>query len=157
MLAQDRLGGGESFGLLFSATWAGAALGPLLLLRRMRDPRRPLYVFEPYAVRGLVDLLPAVVTSIPLAAGALLFYGLSTSTGNVTFSSLIQSRVPEGLRGSAFAFFDLSLSGCAGTGGDCTLRGDPSLLRRVIRSPQLPRRPTWAGGGKPSSGATVAP
>lgn len=29
------------------------------------------------------------------------------STGNVTFSSLIQSRVPEGLRGRAFAGLDL--------------------------------------------------
>lgn len=107
VLAQERLGGGEGFGLLVAAIGAGAALGPLLLLRRIRDPRRPLYVFGPYAVRGLVDLLLAVVTSVPLAAGALLFYGLSTSTGHVTFSSLIQSRVPEGMRGRAFAGFDL--------------------------------------------------
>ena len=107
VLAQDRLGGGEGFGILVAAIGAGAALGPLLLLRRIRDPRRPLYVFGPFAVRGLVDLLLAVVTSIPLAAGALLFYGLSTSTGNVTFSSLIQSRVPVDLRGRAFAGFDL--------------------------------------------------
>jgi len=47
------------------------------------------------------------VTALPLAAGALLFYGLSTSTGNVTFSSLLQSRVPEDLRGRAFAGFDV--------------------------------------------------
>ena len=47
------------------------------------------------------------MTSVPLAAGALLFYGLSTSTGNVTFSSLLQSRVPEGLRGRAFAGYDV--------------------------------------------------
>ncbi len=107
VLAQERLGGGESFGLLVAAIGAGAALGPLLLLRRIRDPRRPLFVFGPYAVRGLVDLVLAVATSIPLAAGALLFYGLSTSTGAVTFSSLIQSRVPEGLRGRAFAGFDV--------------------------------------------------
>lgn len=47
------------------------------------------------------------MTTVPLAAGALLFYGLSTSTGNVTFSSLVQSRVPEDLRGRAFAGFDV--------------------------------------------------
>ncbi len=46
------------------------------------------------------------MTTVPLAAGALLFYGLSTSTGNVTFSSLVQSWVPEDLRGRAFAGFD---------------------------------------------------
>jgi len=107
VLAQDRLGGGSSFGVLVAAIGAGAALGPLLLLRRITDPRRPLFVFGPYAIRGIVDLVLAVATSVPLAAGALLFYGLSTSTGNVTFSSLIQSRVPEDLRGRAFAGFDM--------------------------------------------------
>ena len=107
VLAQDRLGGGDGFGLLVAAIGAGAALGPLLLLNRIKDPRRPLFVFGPYAVRGIVDLLLAVVTSVPLAAGALVLYGMSTSTGNVTFSSLVQSRVPGELRGRAFAGFDL--------------------------------------------------
>lgn len=107
VLAQDRLGGGSSFGLLVAAIGAGAAVGPLLISRRITDPRRPLFVFGPYAVRGVVDLVLAVATSVPLAAGALVFYGLSTSTGNVTFSSLIQSRVPEDLRGRAFAGFDM--------------------------------------------------
>lgn len=37
-----------------------------------------------------------LVTALPAAAAAVVFYGVSTSTGNVTFSSLIQSRVPEG-------------------------------------------------------------
>jgi len=107
VLAQDRLGGGGGYGLLVAAIGVGAALAPLLVVRRLRDPRRPLLVFGPYAVRGLVDLVLSAVTSVPLAAGALLFYGLSTSTGNVTFSSLLQSRVPDGLRGRAFAGFDV--------------------------------------------------
>ena len=107
VLAQDRLGGGGGYGLLVGAIGVGAALGPLLVVRRVRNPRRPLLVFGPYAVRGLVDLTLSVVTAVPLAAGALLFYGLSTSTGNVTFSSLLQSRVPEELRGRAFAGFDV--------------------------------------------------
>jgi len=107
VLAQDRLGGGSGYGLLVAAIGVGAALGPLLVVQRLRDPRRPLLVFGPYAVRGLVDLALSVVTAVPLAAGALLFYGLSTSTGNVTFSSLMQSRVPEDLRGRAFAGFDV--------------------------------------------------
>jgi len=107
VLAQDRLGGGQGFGVLVAAIGVGATLGPLLLLRRITDPRRPLFVFGPYAVRGLVDLVLTVVTTVPLAAGALLFYGLSTSTGNVTFNSLIQFRVPEDLRGRAFSGFDM--------------------------------------------------
>ena len=107
VLAQDRLGGGESFGLLVAAIGVGAALGPLLLLRRIADPRRALFVFGPYAVRGLVDLVLVLVTSVPLAATALVVYGLSTSTGSVTFSALVQSRVPDHLRGRAFAGFDI--------------------------------------------------
>ncbi len=107
VLAQDRLGGGSGFGVLVAAIGAGAALGPLLLLRRISDPRRPVFVFGPYAVRGVVDLVLAVATNLPLAAGALVLYGLSTSTGNVTFSSLIQFLVPEDLRGRAFAGFDM--------------------------------------------------
>ncbi|MDP9459618.1 MAG: MFS transporter, partial [Actinomycetota bacterium] len=107
VLAQDRLGGGEGYGVLIAGIGIGAALGPLLLLRRIRDPRRPLLVFGPYAVRGLVDLALAVVTALPLAAAALVVYGLSTSTGAVTFSSLVQSRVPDELRGRAFAGFDV--------------------------------------------------
>jgi predicted MFS family arabinose efflux permease len=107
VLAQDRLGGGEGFGLLIACIGIGAALGPLLLLRRIADPRRPLFVFGPYAIRGLVDLVLAAATALPMAAAALVVYGLSTSTGAVTFSSLIQSRVPEDLRGRAFAGFDV--------------------------------------------------
>lgn len=107
VLAKDRLGGGEGFGLLIAAIGAGAAAGPLLLLRRVSNPRRLLFVFGPYAVRGCVDLVLAVVTTVPLAAAALLLYGLSTSTGNVTFNTLVQSRVPEHLRGRAFAGFDM--------------------------------------------------
>lgn len=107
VLAQDRLGGGSRYGLLVGAIGVGAALGPLLVVRRLRDPRRPMLVFGPYAVRGLVDLVLSVATAVPLAIGALLLYGLSTSTGNVTFASLLQSGVPDELRGRAFAGFDV--------------------------------------------------
>ena len=106
VLAQDRLVGGGGFGVLVAAIGVGAATGPLLL-RRIRDPRRPVFVFGPYALRGVADLVLAVATTIPVAAGVLVLYGLSTSTGNVTFTSLIGSRVPEDLRGRAFAGFDL--------------------------------------------------
>ncbi len=107
VLAQERLGGGGGYGLLIAAIGLGAATGPLLLLKRIKNPRRPLFVFGPYAVRGVVDLVLAAVTALPLAAAALVVYGLSTSTGNVTFSSLVQSRVPDELRGRAFAGFDV--------------------------------------------------
>jgi MFS family permease len=107
VLAKGRLGGPDGYGLLVAAIGIGAALGPLVVLRRIKDPRRALFVFGPYAVRGLVDLILAAVTSLPLAAAALIAYGLSTSTGSVAFSSLVQSSVPDELRGRAFAGFDV--------------------------------------------------
>lgn len=107
VLAEQRLGGGAAFGLLVAGIGLGAAAGPLLIVRRIRDPRRPLLVFVPYAVRGVVDLVLASVTALPAAVAVLVFYGLSTSTGTVTFSSLVQSWVPEQLRGRAFAGFDV--------------------------------------------------
>jgi len=107
VLAQERLGGGGGYGLLIAAIGLGAAAGPLLLLKRIKDARRQVFVFGPYAVRGVVDLVLAAVTPLPLAAAAMVVYGLSTSTGNVTFSSLVQSRVPDELRGRAFAGFDV--------------------------------------------------
>jgi MFS family permease len=107
VLAKGRLGGPDGYGLLVAAIGIGAALGPLVVLRRIKDPRRALFVFGPYAVRGLVDLVLAAVTSLPLAAAALIAYGLSTSTGSVAFSSLVQSSVPDELRGRAFAGFDV--------------------------------------------------
>lgn len=107
VLAQQRLGGGAAFGLLVAGIGLGAAAGPLLIVRRIRDPRRPLLVFVPYAVRGVVDLVLANVIALPAAMAVLVLYGLSTSTGTVTFSSLVQSRVPDQLRGRAFAGFDV--------------------------------------------------
>ena len=107
VLAAERLGDGSGFGVLLAGIAVGAAAGPQLLRRLTPDPRRPLWVFAPYAVRGLVDLVLAVATALPLAAAALVLYGLSTSVGGVAFSSLVQSRVPEQLRGRAFAGFDV--------------------------------------------------
>ncbi len=107
VLAAQRLGGGSGFGVLLACIAIGAIAGPQLLRRVAADARRPLWVFGPYAVRGVVDLVLAAVTALPLAAVAVVFYGLSTSTGNVTFSALIQSRVPEQLRGRAFVGFDV--------------------------------------------------
>ncbi|WP_409332034.1 MFS transporter [Trujillonella humicola] len=85
----------------------GAALGPTLLLRLIPDPRRPLYVFAPYPLRGVVDLVLASIRSLPVAAATLAVYGVGTSTGAVTFNSLLQSHVTDRTRGRVFALMDL--------------------------------------------------
>ncbi len=101
----DASGGG--YGLLLAAIAAGAFAGPILLARLPGHGRRPTVVFTAFGLRGLVDLVLASVTALPAALGALVCYGIGTSTGNVAFATVIQSHVPDGLRGRVFSAFDL--------------------------------------------------
>lgn len=96
------------YGIALGAIAVGAATGPLVLLRFVPEPTRPFWVFGPYALRGGVDLVLATSHTLPLAAGALACYGVGTSTGAVTFNSLLQASVPDRLRGRVFATFDIT-------------------------------------------------
>lgn len=108
VLAQDHLRLPPSgYGLLLGAIGVGAALGPFLLTRLVTDPRRPAFVFGPYVLRGLVDLVLATFTALPVALAALAAYGLGTSSGAVTFNSLLQAHTPPEARGRIFASFDM--------------------------------------------------
>ncbi|SNR82526.1 MFS transporter [Blastococcus mobilis] len=112
VLAEDHLGvTGSGYGLLIGAIGIGAALGPLALLRLIRQPRRPLFVFGPFALRGVVDLVLASVTALPVAVAALVAYGVGTSTGAVTFNSMLQAETPEQVRGRVFASMDVLWQG----------------------------------------------
>ena len=95
------------YGLLLGAIAAGAFTGPVLLTRTRLPGRGPAIVFTAFGLRGLVDLVLANVTALPAAMGALVCYGIGTSTGNVAFSTVIQSHVPDSLRGRVFSAFDL--------------------------------------------------
>jgi MFS family permease len=108
VLAREHLNLAPSgYGMLLGAIGVGAVLGPILLTRLVSDPRRPMFVFGPYVVRGLVDLTLATFTALPLALVALAVYGLGTSSGAVTFNSLLQAHAPEHARGRIFAGFDV--------------------------------------------------
>lgn len=108
VLAEDHLDLRTSqFGLLIAAIGVGAGLGPLVLQRLVDDVRRRRWLFGPYVLRGLVDLVLAAGSSFAVALGALAAYGVGTSTGNVTYNSVIQTTVPDRMRGRVFAFFDV--------------------------------------------------
>jgi MFS family permease len=108
VLAREHLGvGAARYGLLLGAIGIGAVAGPLLLNRLTDDPRRPRYVFGPFVLRAVVDAVVATVTGLGAALAALVAYGLGTSTGAVTFNSLLQAETPERLRGRVFAGFDM--------------------------------------------------
>ncbi|MEO5678756.1 MAG: MFS transporter, partial [Acidimicrobiales bacterium] len=108
VLAEEHLGVGPGrFGLLIAAIGVGAGFGPLVLHRFVDDVRRPRFLYGPYLLRGAVDLVLAASSNFPVALGALGLYGIGTSTGNVTYSSVLQARVPDRLRGRVFASFDV--------------------------------------------------
>lgn len=108
VLAERHLGVGPGrFGLLVGAIGVGAGLGPLFLQRLVADVRRPALLFGPYVLRGVVDLVLAAFTSFAVALGALAAYGVGTSTGMVTWNSVLQSSVPDRVRGRVFAFYDM--------------------------------------------------
>lgn len=108
VLAQEHLRVGPSrFGVLVGAIGVGAGIGPLVLQRLVADVRRPGFLFGPYLLRGAVDLVLAASTSFGVALVSLAAYGVGTSTGMVTWNTVLQSSVPDRVRGRVFAFFDV--------------------------------------------------
>jgi len=107
VLADRWLGVGPGgFGVLLAAIGAGAVAGPALF-RRFIAPADKRWLFGPFAVRGGVDLTLAGVADPVVAGGALVAYGMSTSTGMVAYQSTLQTLVPADTRGRAFAFYDV--------------------------------------------------
>jgi len=153
VLARDQLHLRPSgYGLLLAAIGIGAAAGPLLLTRLTGDPRRPAFVFGPYLLRGGVDLILASFAALPVALTALAGYGLGTSTGAVTFNSLLQAHAPRQTRGRVLASFDLIWQL-----GPATAPGQPhSRRRRCFPEPQPPRWPPWASRRRPGRGRRFA-
>ncbi|MCA1645988.1 MAG: MFS transporter, partial [Chloroflexi bacterium] len=98
------------FAWLIGAIGLGALLGPLIPNTLAGDYRDRRWLFMPYVVRGIGDVLLATFTPLPIALLVLLIYGLNTSTGMVVFNSTIQAVVPEALRGRVFTLFDVTWS-----------------------------------------------
>lgn len=96
------------FAWLIGAIGVGALVGPLIPNALAADYRDARWLFVPYVIRGIGDLLLAVVTALPLALLILFVYGLNTSTGMVVFNSTVQGAVPDAVRGRVFALLDVS-------------------------------------------------
>ncbi len=96
------------FAWLIGAIGLGALLGPLIPNALARDYRDVRWLFIPYVIRGIGDVLLAVFTPLPIALLLLFVYGLNTSTGMVVFSSTVQGAVPDAVRGRVFALLDVT-------------------------------------------------
>jgi len=99
-----RLQPGE-FSWLLLAIGIGALVGPYLLPRLLGPDARLL--FWPYIWRGIGDVLIALFTPLPVALAILFAYGVGTATGAVTYSTVLQRRIPDAVRGRAFATLDV--------------------------------------------------
>ncbi len=96
------------FAWLIGAIGLGALIGPLvpnLFAGHHPDVR---WLFVPYLIRGLGDVLIAVITPLPVALVILFIYGLNTSTGMVVQSSMLQRDVPDRVRGRVFTLLDIT-------------------------------------------------
>ncbi len=126
VLAQRRLhAGGTGYGTMLAGIAVGALAGPALLSRLGDRARRPGTLFAAFGLRGIVDLVLAGTVRLPVAIGALAAYGIGTSTGNITFSTLLQTHVADRIRGRTFAVFDLIWQAC---GWSACSRAGPSPM-----------------------------
>lgn len=109
VLAERHLKLGPSgFAWLIGAIGVGALVGPLIPNMLAKDYRDARWLFVPYVIRGIGDVLLATVTPLPVALLILFVYGLNTSTGMVVFSSTVQGVVPDHVRGRVFTLLDVS-------------------------------------------------
>ncbi len=98
------------FAWLVGAIGVGALLGPLIPNVLAADYRDARWLFVPYVVRAIGDVLIAILTPLPVAVAILLVYGLCTSTGMVVFNSTVQGAVPDRFRGRVFTLLDVTWS-----------------------------------------------
>jgi MFS family permease len=96
------------FAWLIGAIGVGALLGPLIPNALARDYRSARWLFGPYVLRGIGDVLLGIITPLPLALLILFIYGLNTSAGIVVFNSVVQEAVPDAVRGRVFTLLDVT-------------------------------------------------
>jgi len=99
----------QGFGWLLAAIGIGALLGPFLsngLTRgRSLDVR---LLFVPYLIRGAGDVALGLVVGLPWALMILFIYGLNTSTGMVASNTILQTVIPNRVRGRVFTLLDVT-------------------------------------------------
>lgn len=108
VLAEEAYGlNPTGYGLWLTAIAAGALVGPFLLPLLMHIPPERVVPLA-YAVRGAGDTAMGLISQGVAGAVLLGMYGVNTSSGMVSFQTLVQRRIPEAIRGRTFALLDLT-------------------------------------------------
>lgn len=100
----------SGFAWLIGAIGVGALVGPLIPNTLAKDYRDARWLFVPYVIRGVGDVLIALFMPRPVALVILFVYGLNTSTGMVVFNSTLQGAIPDAVRGRVFTLLDVTWS-----------------------------------------------
>ncbi len=98
------------FSTLLLAIGSGALLGPFLLGLFTQNYKDMRLLFVPYLIRGIGDILIALVASFPFTLFLLFVYGLNTSTGMVVYNSIMQVSTPDWVKGRVFTLMDMAWS-----------------------------------------------
>ena len=114
VIARDVLGTGASgYGFLLTFVGIGALAGALTLAARARRIRRGrLLMLSSYAF-SILRIVFSLVRSVPLAAAVLLFTGMTMIVNSALANGILQTVVPDELRGrvmSAYVFVYVGLS-----------------------------------------------
>ncbi len=135
-LAQGPLhAGAQAYGVIIGALGGGALVGGLLASALGNRVNRGVYSLHFFALQSVVIFALALSVNVRMAIGLMAAFGLLNGLGNVTFTTLLQRRLPRNLLGRimgviGFAnFATLPLSVAAG--GFATARFGPSPVIMV--------------------------
>lgn len=96
------------FAWLIGAIGIGSLVGPLVVSAFAGDYRDARWLFIPYIIRGVGDLLLATLAPFPIALLLMVSHGLCASAGSIVFGSVLQRDVPDAVRGRVYTLLNSS-------------------------------------------------
>ena len=132
VVADARLGGAQSWGLIVASYGAGAVLGGLVMMR-YRPQRMLLVAMTAASVFAILLFALAVPLAVPLIMAAALLVGLSSEVFMVNWVTTMQQEIPHDMMSrlssfDAFGSFALAPVGVAIAGPLATSFGTSSVL-----------------------------
>jgi MFS family permease len=110
--AKDVLDAGDAgYGTLMTLWTLGMVIGSTLLAARVPPARYASIALAAMALQGFGLALPTLWLVLPLAFGAYLVGGVGHGTKNVVVRTLVHTRVPDELRGRAWAAYSAARNG----------------------------------------------